>query len=279
MTSPLTGVRLVALDLDGTLLPASKKLTDRTIGVVRDVRSAGIEVTLATGKGWNHTRRYADELGLTAPVVALEGALVAEPGDPAAAIHTRTLPTATVRAVHGALAGLDVGFFYCHDRHRTRLEQRIERWLPQVQVWDPHVDVVAGPPGGDDGHSPFGFTLIGPPAEVHAAKERVAAMALAEVDLFHAEFWDGHHQLHLRPAGVDKRSGLTHVLARLGLTASDLLAAGDWWNDVTMLRMARVAVAPANAVRGVREAAHHVLPHTCEEDAVAHFLDAALKSL
>jgi hydroxymethylpyrimidine pyrophosphatase-like HAD family hydrolase len=78
---------------------------------------------------------------------------------------------------------------------------------------------------------------------------------------------------------VDKRSGLTHVLSRLGVGASELLAAGDWWNDVTMLRMARVAVAPANAVRGVRDAAHHVLPHTCEEDALAHFLDAALKAL
>ena len=278
MTSPLSGVRLVALDLDGTLLPASKRLTDRTIGVVKDVRAAGIEVTLATGKGWNHTRRYADELGLTAPVVALEGALVSEPGAPDA-IHTRTLPTETVRAVHGALEGLDVGFFYCHDRHRTRLDQRIARWLPQVQVWDSQVDVVAGPPGGDDGHSPFGFTLIGLPADVHAAKERVAAMALPEVDLFHAEFWDGHDQLHLRPAGVDKRSGLSHVLSRLGLGASDLLAAGDWWNDVTMLRMARVAVAPANAVSGVRDAVHHVLPHTCEEDAVARFLGQALATL
>jgi 5-amino-6-(5-phospho-D-ribitylamino)uracil phosphatase len=277
--SPLEGVRLVALDLDGTLLPASKKLTDRTIGVVRDVRAAGIEVTLATGKGWNHTRRYAEELGLTAPVVALEGALVAEPGAAGPAIHSRTLATETVRAVHSALAGLDVGFFYCHDRHRTRLDRRIERWLPQVEIWDPHVDVVAGPPGGEDGHRPFGFTLIGPPAEVHAAKARVAAMALPEVDLFHAEFWDGHDQLHLRPAGVDKRSGLSHVLARLDMGASELLAAGDWWNDVTMLRMARVAVAPSNAVSGARDAAHHVLPRTCEEDALAHFLAEALAGL
>jgi hydroxymethylpyrimidine pyrophosphatase-like HAD family hydrolase len=148
-----------------------------------------------------------------------------------------------------------------------------------VQIWDPHVDVVAGPPGGEDGHSPFGFTLIGPPADVQAAKERVVAMTLPGVDLFHAEFWDGHDQLHLRPAGVDKASGLDHVLARLCVGASELLAAGDWWNDVTMLRLARVAVAPANAVSGVREAAHHVLPGTCEDDALAHFLGDALRSL
>lgn len=281
MTSPLRGVRLCALDLDGTLLPSSKVLTGRAVAVVRDLRAAGIEVTLATGKGWNHTRRYAEELGIEVPVVALEGGLVAEPGaGEDASIHRRTLTAATLRAVHEATDRFDVGFFYCHDRWRTRAHRRLERWLPQIRIWDPHVDLTdEAPHDGADGHAAFGFTLIGPPSAVASAHESVTALGLPDVDLFRAEFWDGHDQLHVRPAGVDKRSGLSHVLSRLGIGASEMLACGDWWNDVGMLGMAGVAVAPANAVRGVRDAAHHVLPHTCEEDAVALFLEDALRRL
>jgi Cof subfamily protein (haloacid dehalogenase superfamily) len=280
--SPLSGVRLVALDLDGTLLPSSKVLTDRAIGVLSDVRAAGIDVTLATGKGWNHTRRYAEELGLTAPLVALEGAYVAR-ADSAddGALHSRTLSASTLRAVHDAVRDVDVGFFYCHDRWRTQVHRRLESWLPQIRIWDPHVDVVDAPASGDGDapHAAFVFHLIGRPAEIVDAKSRVTALGLPDVEFFHAEFWNGHDQLHVRPAGVDKRSGLTHVLDHLGVLPSQLLAAGDWWNDVGMLRMAGVAVAPANAVGGARDAAHHVTEHGCEDDGVVRFLEDALRRL
>jgi len=280
--SPLSGVRLVALDLDGTLLPSSKILTDRAVGVLGDVRAAGIDVTLATGKGWNHTRRYAEELGLTAPLVALEGAYVAR-ADAADddALASRTLSASTLRAVHDAVRDVDVGFFYCHDRWRTQVHRRLEGWIPQIRIWDPHVDVVDAPAhGADDApHAAFVFHLIGRPAEIVDAKNRVTALGLPDVEFFHAEFWNGHDQLHVRPAGVDKRSGLTHVLDHLGVAPSQMLAAGDWWNDVGMLRMAGVAVAPANAVEGVRDVAHHVTEHGCEDDGVVRFLEDALRLL
>jgi Cof subfamily protein (haloacid dehalogenase superfamily) len=280
ISSPLGGVRLVALDLDGTLLPSSKVLTDRAVGVLADVRAAGIDVTLATGKGWNHTRRYAEELGLTAPLVALEGAYVAR-ADAADALHSRTLPAATLRAVHDAVRGLDVGYFYCHDRWRTRVHRRLEGWIPQIRVWDPHIDVEDVPSHGDDDepHEAFVLHLIGRPAEIAEARRRVTALGLSDVDFFHAEFWNGHDQFHVRPAGVDKRGGLERVLDHLGVAPSQMLAAGDWWNDVGMLRMAGVAVAPANAVGGARDAAHHVLPHSSEDDGVVRFLEDALRRL
>jgi 5-amino-6-(5-phospho-D-ribitylamino)uracil phosphatase len=276
--SPLTRVRLVALDLDGTLLPESKVLTDRAIGVVRDLRAAGVEVTLATGKGWNLTRRYAEDLGLTAPLVALDGALVARLD--AEPLRRRTLSTSTLRTVDDAVRDLDVGFMYCHEGLRLAAHRRLERWLPQIRIWDPHVDMVECRAGDETSpHAAFGFTLVGPPAAVADARRRVEALAPIDVDLLHAEFWGGHHQLHLRPVGVDKRSGLDHVLRDLGASWSEVLAAGDWWNDVAMLEAAGVAVATANALEGVRAVADHVLPRTCEEDGLARFLEDALATL
>jgi len=277
LTSPLRGVRLVALDLDGTLLPSSKVLTDRAVGTIRDLRAARIDVTLATGKGWNHTRRYAEELGLTAPLVALEGAYVATPAGEE--VHRRTLPDATLRAVRDAVHELDVGSFYCHDRWRTHAH-RLDRWLPQIRIWDPHVDVADDAAHRADArHAAFVYHVIGRPDAVSAAHARIAAMNLPDVEFFRGDFWDGHEQLHVRPAGVDKRSGLERVLDRLDVRPAELLAAGDWWNDVGMLRMAGVAVAPANAVQGVRDVARHVTSRTCEDDGVVRFLEDALRTL
>lgn len=279
MISPLRGIRLVALDLDGTLLPASKVLTGRAIGVLRDVRAAGIEVTLATGKAWSLTRRYAEELGLTAPCVALDGSFVSTAGD--RAIHRRTLAPDDVLAIHEAVLGIDVGWFYCHDRLGIRAHRRVERWMRHMRVCDVEIDVTDGAPHAADAppHEAFGFTLIGQPDAVAAAHESVAALGISGVDLLPLEFWEGHRQLHVRPAGADKRHGLGFVLRDLGLAPSQMLAAGDWWNDVTMLEMAGVAVAPANAEQAVRDLADHVLPGTCEEDAVVAFLEEALRGV
>jgi hydroxymethylpyrimidine pyrophosphatase-like HAD family hydrolase len=66
--------RLIALDLDGTLLPESKQLTARSRAALRAMEERGTTITLATGKFLHLAGRYGEALGLDAPVVALDGA-------------------------------------------------------------------------------------------------------------------------------------------------------------------------------------------------------------
>jgi Cof subfamily protein (haloacid dehalogenase superfamily) len=275
--SALDGIRLVALDLDGTLLPAHKRLTQRARDVVGGLRDAGIHVVLATGRGWTHTELYARELGLPAPHVALEGALVAqtEAAGGHRVLHRRLLPSSLIRRVGEATRDLPVGWFCCADDHRTLMSRRLEERLDQVRVWDP--SVTAHDDWPDAARAGFILHLVGPPDAIRTARERIHALGLDDVEHFHAEFWDGFEQLQVRPGGIGKHTGLAHVLRELGVAPGEMLAAGDWWNDVEMLRMARVAVCPENAVPGVRKLAHHVAPGTCDDDAVIRFLDRALR--
>jgi HAD superfamily hydrolase (TIGR01484 family) len=228
--SPLAGVRLVALDLDGTLLPSDKRLTPRAVRVVRALRDAGIDVTLATGKGWNLTRGYSLELGLTAPIVALEGAFVARATQSGAeTVRSHTHSPATRAQHHGLVEDLELGWFYTHTGQRTRIHRRLAHRRDQVAVWDPHIDTV-DEPLHDHHEDPFVVHLVGAPEGVGEALARVRDAALADVDLFHAEFWDGYHQLQVRAAGVGKHTALAHTLEHLGLASCELLAAGDWLN-------------------------------------------------
>jgi Cof subfamily protein (haloacid dehalogenase superfamily) len=278
--SALEGIRLVVLDLDGTLLPETKRLSARSIDVVGALLARGIEVTLATGKGWTHTARYADELGVTAPLITMEGALVgrAGPGGRCEPVREHTVPRPLRERLCEATRDLDLGFFYCHDAGRTRAHRFLEDRLAQLQVWDPHVDVDDGRLAEGD-HEAFVVHFVGVPDRVKIARSRLEELRLEASDLWHAEFWDGYDQLQVRPQRIGKHAALAEVLEELALGAGDVLACGDWWNDVEMLRMAGVGVAPANAVEGVRAEADHVLPLTNEEDGVILFLEEQLRRL
>jgi Cof subfamily protein (haloacid dehalogenase superfamily) len=277
----LDGVRLVAFDLDGTLLPADKRLTDRAKRVVGALRDAGIAVTITTGRGWTHASRYAEELGLRGPLVTFEGALVAARCDVAGrrVVHHRTLDAARIRRVAAAVADLDVGGFISAEDGRTIASRGLGSRLAQMEIWDPDVQVSEAPLATlwhEAEERGYILHLIGPPEAVREAGARVRDLALDDVETFHADFWDGFEQFQVRPRGIGKHVGLRHVLDEMGLGAEHVLAAGDWLNDLEMLQMARVAVAPANAVAEVRAVADHVLDGTCDDDAVVRFLEAAL---
>ncbi|MDH7571674.1 MAG: HAD hydrolase family protein, partial [Armatimonadota bacterium] len=70
------GIRLIALDLDNTLLNSALRVPERNAAAVCAARSRGIHVLLASARPPRSMRRYQEELRLTAPVVACNGALV-----------------------------------------------------------------------------------------------------------------------------------------------------------------------------------------------------------
>ena len=95
----------VVADLDGTLLPADKRLTRRTVDAVGKLQRAGVGFTLATGKLYPLADSYAREMGLETPLIAVDGALVRGP-DGGAVVHHTPLPAQVVTdilsACHGA---------------------------------------------------------------------------------------------------------------------------------------------------------------------------------
>jgi hydroxymethylpyrimidine pyrophosphatase-like HAD family hydrolase len=172
-----------------------------------------------------------------------------------------------------------VGYFFTCDGSRIVASREMETKLAELRIWDPDVDLTDAPLDDPDLGDPHVLHLVGEPAQVAIARDRVAAADLPDTELFHSGFWDGLDQVQVRPHGIGKHRGLESVLAELAVDATEMMACGDWWNDVEMLRMAGVGVAPSNAVEGVRDAACHVVPGTSDDDAVVRFLERALLAL
>ena len=270
MTSPVAvpaswRPRLVALDIDGTLLKwiegagqTHEQVAPAVHDAVRRAHDAGAHIVLASGRSPHGMTVIADLLDLEAGepswVVASNGAVVFR-YPPFEVVHEETFDArpaveAILREHPGVLVAVEergVGY-------------RVNRPFP------------AGELSGD--------MLITDVADLVA--EHVSRVIIRDPDSTAEDFLDlaGRLGLHgtdyvvgwtawldLAPVGVSKASGLAHVAERLGVDAADVLAIGDGRNDIEMLRWAGRGVAMGQAVEEVKAAADDVTAPVHDEGA------------
>lgn len=254
------GTRLVALDIDGTLLDQEMRLAPAVRSAVRDV-VARAHVVLATGRCIVSTRLVADRLGLARGyAVCSNGAVVARLGtfepvavttfDPAPAVRLllQHMPDALV-----AVEELGVGYRVSAPFPPGDLSglQRVEPLDALVALPVPRV-VVNRP-----GWSADSLLRVVDRAGLRGVTYTVGSTA-----------W-----LDLAPQGVTKAAALEEVRTVLGVPREQTLAIGDGRNDIEMLRWAHRGLAMAGAPAEVRAAADEVIGSVGDDavaDALAH---------
>jgi len=234
------GIRLLALDLDGTLLGHDNTLRPVDADAIARVRAAGVEVTLATGRLASGTLPTAQTLGLTVPVVCGDGAVVIDAAT-GAVLHQVSLDGALVEDLTHAIGhqGLSALWFTQDEIHA---EAGVEGLLDYVQTWSPRVSMhkrLHGSPAWDHRHSVAMALGIGARAAVdrvvaHLAKVHPGATQVAAFPAWRSDQWT----LLVRNAHVDKATGLARVIAPLGIDRREVAVVGDWLNDVPMFRWA-----------------------------------------
>jgi len=261
-------IRLLVLDVDGTVTDARHEVTDATRAALDRVRAAGVRVMLATGRRYRDTLPVAERLGIDAPLVTASGALVKRPADHATLFRAdfapellRDLLARVVSAGHEPVLYSD-SFAAGYDFHCRRLAASpaaaggLDEYLDRNRgLADVLPDLHLAPPAGV-----FAGFVMGP-------RERMAALeAMLE------EAFPGRLTAHvikspryrewmceLAPAGVTKWSGVLPVAAAWGIAAAEICAVGDDVNDLPMIRGAGLGIAMGNAREEVRAAARHVV--------------------
>lgn len=250
--------RLVALDIDGTLLKwvegagaTYEEIPPATYGVVRRAHDAGAHIVLASGRSPHGMTRIADLLEIPPDdadplwVVASNGAVVFR-YPPMEVVHEETFDArpaveAVLREHPNALVAVEErGVGYRVNRPfpdgelsgeliRTDVADMVADHVSRVIIRDPDATV-------DD------FVALADRLGLHGTDYVVGWTA-----------W-----MDLSPVGVSKASGLERVAAELGVDRADVLAIGDGRNDLEMLRWAGRGVAMGQAVEEVRAAADDV---------------------
>ncbi len=263
-------IRLIALDLDGTLLPRSKRLSGRTRAAVRGVVESGVRVVLATGKTLGLTARYAAELGLDSPLIALDGSLVLE-RQAGRILRDLRVPRARVGEALERVVGLGLLPFAAGADDRLLLHRGLSPVAEFLAVYGPDI-VFTERFAADLGAEPHFLSLLGSPESVRRGRERLSPLDGDGLAVWSADFFvPDLAMLMVRPR-ADKGDALALVAAHSGVAREDVAAVGDWRNDAGMLRWAGLAVAMPDSDPEALSEADLVLPEGPEEDGLADFL-------
>jgi len=266
--------RLLALDLDGTLLPRSKTLTPRAHRAVRAVRDAGVTVVLASGKTLHLTEAYARELGLDGPVVALDGGLVRDGAEGDLLVRV-AVPAGTAAEVLDRLSGLALSPFLADGADRLLIHEALADWESFLGVYATRT-LLSPRPLADAEGDPFFVSLIGSPEEVGRGEAALAPWAANGLSVFSARFLDRDIAILVVRPKTDKGQALARVTAHLGVEREAVTAIGDWKNDTAMIRWAGTGVAMPRSAPETTAVADLVLPLGSEEDGVAAYLEELL---
>jgi Cof subfamily protein (haloacid dehalogenase superfamily) len=254
-------VRLVAIDVDGTLVPAiGQALTQRTAKALKAVQQADITVTVATGRRPAYAAPLFEGLGLRAdtPLIASNGAVVRTlGGDP---IDRCQMESRVARGLCRLLRpfGSLVFTFDRPGRGELVLEDleeaqgRVAVWVEanrkSIEVVKPLEDALL------DGEDPIQGMAAGAVSQMRKAEEAVKTSEWAGFcECVRTEYPARDLSiLDLLPPGVSKGWALERLAARLGIDRKETMAIGDNWNDVDMLEWAGQGVMMGNAAEELR---------------------------
>lgn len=264
MIAPAFPIRLIALDIDGTIIDDELEIGPRTRRAVRAAMDRDVAVSLVTGRMVSSALRFARDLRLTGPVVGYQGGLIrAMPADGSPRLgrllmHT-PLPADAAREI--ILWTREQGM----DPHVNHLERFI------LREDDPRADDYSRFMGaqaelvpdlvGAIRHPVTKVLAVGDPpmpSEL-ASLARARFAGTADVTISHPRF------LEFVAPGVSKGRAIRWLARRLRIPLAATLAIGDQWNDLEMLAEVGHGAAMPSAPPAVRAVARYIAPPVGDE--------------
>ena len=256
-------IRLVAIDLDGTLLTSAKRISDGTADVLRAAhRRKGVAVVLASARPPRSVMPFYDQLGLDTPMINYNGALVWDPVARRVVMHL-PIPLKTakdvVRLARRLLPEVAVSAEILDRWYTDRLDERY--FTETALLFKP--DRIA--PIGEWLVEPVTkLLLLAPPAQLAKVQAAVTESFRHQVSMVRTE----EHLLQIMHATVSKAQALRCIAGELAVTREHVMAIGDNANDVGMIQWAAIGVAVGNATPEVKAVAK-VITEANDEDGVA----------
>ena len=243
--------RLLAIDLDDTLLSEDLTIPQQTADKISALRQKGIGVTIATGRMFTSARIYALQLGLRLPLVTYNGAVVRT----AAAdrpFFSHLIEPAQIRMV------IDC----CREHHwymQLYNEDRIvvEKITEETRL-DPDLKNASALEVGD-----FWGADIKPSPKIMIVEKPQNIGRVYDIlrdTIGESLYMTGSkpYLLELMPQNVSKAKALAELCAKLGIDRSEVITVGDSGNDLEMVKWAGLGVAVGNASASLKDAADYI---------------------
>jgi Cof subfamily protein (haloacid dehalogenase superfamily) len=243
--------RLLALDLDGTLLRSDHTVDPRDIAAIRELQAAGVTVTIATGRLHSGAMGAAEACRIEGTIACMEGSHLVEVATNMTVVH-HPIAALQVTALREAVSkhGL-AGFVF--DAQGIHHDHAAAPFAPYVKTWSPNLRVVEEELAWQT--MPLAAVAIGEPEAVAAAHAQLRAHPELFSVSFAVSMVPGKHALLARAAGPTKGTAFAELCRIVGCSVADAVAVGDWVNDIPMFEVAGRSFAMGSAPDAVREKA------------------------
>jgi len=264
-------IRLVALDLDGTLISTKLQISQNVKAAIARARSGGVAFTMITGRMFEAARPFASAIGIEGPIVCYQGAATYVVASGERLSHTPIPPPIGERVFARAARDGVRALGYFEDRLYTQVDDQYTRSYTalarvEAHVVGPLVEFFAERPS-----TKINCVLDPKQAGAYAAELRDWLAGEANVTRSQPEF------VEVIDAGVDKGRALRAVAQYYDVELAATMAIGDSWNDVPLLTSAGFGVAMGTAPPELTEKADAIVGGV-EDDGVAEAIERFILS-
>jgi len=247
-------IRLIAIDMDGTLLNSQGIITQRTGDILRKAKDEGIIVSICTGRFLENVSMMLHDAGLDVPIISLNGCVIEVNGDRIRESHL--LPEAG-KAIYEALESVHASYYIFSPKmvitRRAEIMHHSEAKYAERLTAKYGVSFVTGSNAALEAISKpmykFYVYQDSRSCSLEAAWEAVKTIGGAEFTR------SSSRNFEIMPSGIDKGYGISQLAAWLGMPMDQVMAIGDHDNDLPMIRAAGFGVAMGNASPKIKQEA------------------------
>lgn len=261
-------IKVIALDIDGTILNSERKMTEATKKAVKEAMERGIKIIIASGRPYCGAKEYAEELGLFERggyVLCFNGSRIID-----------------------CVSGDIVYDIYLEDEVKGEICEILKGYEGAVLMTYKGEDILLAEDAQDEGvklgAQVNNLELVGVCDMRKSINHRITKFILGGDADYIGSIWEDVKErigslatvcrseatlLEIMPFGVDKGIALKGFMEKMGIDKDEVLACGDGYNDDTMLQYAGIGVAMGNAFPEIKALADYVTL-TNDEDGVAY---------
>lgn len=260
--------KLIAVDMDGTLLNDNKEISYRCQKAIYKLRARGKRIVIATGRPLNGVMRYLEKLDLFDEndyVVAFNGALV-QSTKTKEIIFNKPLSMDAYKELYKISQQLGVNIHALTEQSvltpKNNPYTEIEARINQIPIIEGAVEDI------DEATVIVKVMFIDDPEKLDTIIPKIPSHIKDKYTILRS----APYFLEFMEKTVNKGAGVSAIANQLGFDSNEVICVGDAGNDLDMIRYAGLGVAMGNAVDDVKSEADYIT-HTNEEDGVAHVIE------
>lgn len=244
----MTEIKMIALDMDGTLLNDRKEITSWTKSQIMKAHHAGITVVLCTGRAFHHCYTYLQDLQLDSHLITCNGGQIYASDHTVIAEYLLNAGTLADLYHFAQILKMNTWTFSTKGPYYNELPDNCSEY-PWLKFSCSHKDEKV----------------------LNKMAEKVRSIEGVEISNRTA------FTIEVNPTGVNKAAALELVCEKLGITMKQVMAIGDSLNDIKMIQSAGIGVAMGNAQKAVQQVADE-LTDTNNNDGVGKAIEKLILS-